>query len=202
MFGFASKAPAASLPPPHDLNFTVMREGDAIGTHVMKFRQNGDVLNVDIVTDVAVKLAFITVYRFEHKGVEGWNNGNLLVTSTVSNDDGTNHVLKAQAEGDQLVVNGNGEVHKTPVGIMPASLWNPEIVKHNVLLNTLHGKHMKVTVDDLGDESVTVKGASVAARHYVINGELERELWFDKAGTLVQVRFKGEDKSEILYVLL
>lgn len=199
---FTTGAFAASPPSPQDLNFTVMREGDAIGTHVMKFNQSGDTLNIDIVTDVTVKLAFITVYRFEHKGIETWRNGRFVAASTVSNDDGKDHILKVQAEGDQLAVNGDGEVHKTSVGIMPASLWNPDIVKHDVLLNTLHGKHMKVTVEDIGEESVMVKGVPVTARHYSIHGELERELWFDKAGTLVQVRFKGSDKSEILYVLL
>jgi hypothetical protein len=48
---------------------------------------------------------------------------------------------------------------------------------------------------------VTARGRSVEARHYQLSGELERELWYDAAGVLVQVRFKGKDGSDIRYEL-
>jgi hypothetical protein len=60
---------------------------------------------------------------------------------------------------------------------------------------------MKITVRDAGSESIPVAGQSVAAQHYVIEGDLQRELWFDETRVLVKVRFKGNDGSNIEYVL-
>ncbi|WP_367272434.1 DUF6134 family protein, partial [Parvibaculum sp.] len=42
---------------------------------------------------------------------------------------------------------------------------------------------------------------AVAATHYSVTGKLNRELWYDDKGVLVQVKFDGSDGSEITYVL-
>ncbi len=186
---------------PGDLSFTVLREGDPIGKHTMTFTENNGVTRVDVVTDISVKLAFITVYRFEHKAKEIWKEGHLSAISSVTNDDGTNHVLEVKEDNGRLSVTDNGKTHKAPLGIIPASLWSPETVNRGVLLNTLNGKIMRVKVNNAGEEKVKVKGKDVTASHYVISGDLNRELWFDAEKTLVKVRFKGNDGSEIVYAL-
>jgi hypothetical protein len=68
-------------------------------------------------------------------------------------------------------------------------------------LTPLTGKQMPVSVDNLGEEAIRAHGAETRALHYKVMGELQRELWYDRSGTLVQVKFKAKDASEILYVL-
>lgn len=194
-------AQAAQALQPGPLNFTVYRDGSEIGTHKIDIRREGASTRVDIKTDVAVKLAFITVYKFEHQGRETWRDGRLVRIETKTDDDGKDKWLKGEANGKGLKIAGSARTYTAEPNIIPASLWNAKIVKQGRILNTLDGSEMAVSINDLGEETVKVYGKAIPARHYSITGQLQRELWFDADHTLVQVRFKGSDKSDIRYVL-
>ena len=60
---------------------------------------------------------------------------------------------------------------------------------------------MAIRVRDNGQQAVPVHGKTVQARHFVITGDLERELWFDDDNVIVKVRLKGKDGSDIQYLL-
>lgn len=193
---------AADVGPRGPLSFTVLRNGEPVGSHVLRFQANSDdSLQVSTETNVVVKMALIPVYRFEHRGREVWKDGHLVALTSETNDDGTHHALKVADDGGGLAVNGDGNVTRLPGDTLPASLWNSGTVTRASLLNTLDGHAMAVHIADLGGDQVAVNGHNVPARHYAMTGDLARELWYDTAGTLVQVRFKAKDASDIQYVL-
>jgi len=183
------------------LNFTVLKDGDPIGHHDITVEQNGDAETVSIKTNILVKVAFVPVYRFEHVGHEVWQNGHLVSLVSQTNDDGDKHKLSVAVKSDHLDVDGDGQSSQADSAIIPASLWNYGLVKQSTLLNTLTGKQMHVSVADLGDDSIQSHGVPLKAHHYKVSGELQRELWYDQSNTLVQVKFKAKDDSDILYVL-
>lgn len=185
----------------NELNFTIMRQGDEIGTHAITMTTTGAQTRVDIETEAAVKLAFITVYNFDHEGHEVWEGGRLISYNSETDDDGTDKTLRARAEGGQLVIDGSAAKSSVAPTIIPASLWNRATVSQNKLLNTLDGSEMTVAIKDLGEEMVGVRGRKVPARHYAMTGDLERDIWYDANGQLVHVRFLGSDGSEIQYVM-
>lgn len=201
LFASLLAAHAAQALQPGPLKFTVLRDGSEIGTHKIDVRRDGAATRVNIKTDIAVKMAFITVYRFEHSGKEEWRNGQLVQIESKTNDDGTDKWLKGAANGKGLEIDGSAKKYLAEPTIIPASLWNPKIVKQGELLNTLDGSKMAVTIKDVGEETIKVYGRMIPTRHFSITGQLQRELWFDADGTLVQVRFKASDKSDIRYVL-
>ncbi len=190
----------AAPPPGGSLDFTVLRNGSAVGRHEMVFRSEPDGLKIDIRTNVAVKVAFITAYRFEHEGHEVWQGGRLVRLWSKTNDDGTPHVLDVSAGGSDLSVMADGKSPERATVSIPASLWNERIVQQKTILNTLDGSRMNISVADLGPESVPVRGKMVPARHYAITGDLQRELWYDAQNVLVKVRFKARDGSDIEYL--
>ena len=113
-------------------------------------------------------------------------------------------VLIVEGDGAGLridVRDGDGTVSQASDEIIPASLWNRDLVSQTVLLNTLTGKQMAIKVADLGADPVRVHGSTVPAHHYKVTGELERELWYDQSDRLVLVKFTAKDNSEISYVL-
>jgi hypothetical protein len=191
----------AAVPASGELHFTVMREGDEIGTHEIEFEQKSGALEVEIETDVAVKVLGIALYRFEHEGHEVWRDGQLVQLNSKTNDDGKAHHLAVRLEDGKLVVEGDGRQGPEEPGVIPASLWNEELVKQSALLNTLDGSHMPVTVTRVGAEIVEAGGRNVSATHYSVTGQLNRELWYDANGVLVQVQFAGSDGSQISYIL-
>jgi hypothetical protein len=192
---------AKAAPVETRLTYAVLRDGDEIGSHQVKLTRDGDQETVAIKTDVVVKMALIPVYRFEQDGSETWRQGRLTALSTKTNDDGSKHALDVKATGDHVEVVGDGAHTQADTGIIPASLWNHDLVNQKVLLNTITGKTMAVKVADLGVETVQSQGHAVQAHHYRVAGELDRDLWYDPANTLVQVGLKGSDNSSILYVL-
>lgn len=198
---FTSSAAVAQPHPPQSLRFTVLRDGDPIGSHRLQFQNGTDGLKVAIDTDVVVKILVVPVYRFKHHDEEVWKDGHLVALSSVTNDDGTPHHLKVAADGKGLEVNGDDKASLLPTSTIPASLWNPATVTQAALMNTLDGHPMSVKVKDLGTESVSVHGQPRPAHHYAVTGDLAREVWYDADGTLVQVRFKAQDDSDIRYVL-
>ena len=183
------------------LAFTVVRDGDEIGTHEIEMKSNGDRMEVEIETDVAVKLAFITVYNFEHEGHEVWQGGRLVSYESRTDDDGTDKSLRARAAGEGLAVDGSAVKRTAPASVIPGSLWNRATVTQSKLMNSLDGSEMAITVNDLGDEDVVAGGKTLRARHYALTGDLQREVWYDSAGRLVKVQFSGSDGSDIQYLL-
>jgi hypothetical protein len=197
----ASSAAFAIEVPREPLNFTVIRNGEAVGTHSLRFQPQSEGVSVAIDTNVVVKIAMIPVYRFEHHGQETWTGDRLAALKSTTNDDGTKHALKVSATGGALDVTGDDKAAQLPAAILPASLWNRSTVAQGTLMNTLDGHVMTVRIADLGEDTVSVRGQPRRARHYAMSGDLARELWYDGSGTLVQVRFKGKDDSDIQYVL-
>jgi hypothetical protein len=193
---------AQAAPVETDLTYAVLRDGDEVGRHQVTLTRDDDQqTTVAIKTNVVVKVALVPVYRFEQNGSETWRQGHLTALSTKTNDDGDKHSLDAKAAGDHVEVVSDGTHTQATADVIPASLWNHDLVNQKVLLNTINGKAMAVKVADLGVEAVRAQGHSVQAHHYRVTGELDRDLWYDPANTLVQIGFKASDNSSILYVL-
>lgn len=191
------------VPANGELAFTVLRDGDEVGTHRIRFEDATQGVTVQVKTRVEVKLPFlgIPVYHFVHDAQEVWRHGELVALRSTTDDDGETKRLSLNRGEDALEVDGSAGRHTSPPDLLPASLWHPDLVKRRVLLNTLDGSQMRVTVSAQGTEAVHVHGHEVPARHFVLSGELERELWYDPRGVLVKVAFSARDDSRIEYVL-
>ncbi|CAM3377004.1 DUF6134 domain-containing protein [Paracoccus nototheniae] len=181
----AIAAPGASVPASGRLAFDVIRKDRDIGDYVVTFRGAGDDLTVDIATDVRVKVPVIGVsaYRFAQTSTETWRGGQLAGLTSRTDDNGTAHDIRVGA-----------------TSLIPASLWNADLVRARAVLNTIDGSTDAITVSNLGMDSVATGQGPVEATHYALRGGLDRDLWYAGA-TLVHVRFAAEDGSQIDYVL-
>lgn len=196
---------SATMAQADTLNYTVLRDGKPIGTHAVTIDQNGAETQVAIETDIAVKVFFVTAYKFKHTSQESWSNGQLVAITSTTDDDGIAKELNARAESGRLTVDstikGNERRQNADANAFPASLWNAATVKQSALLNTLDGEVMTVAVEDLGTENVDAGGTSIQAKHYAITGELTRELWFDATNRLVRMSFPDKTNTKITYAL-
>src|SRR5580765_746315 len=87
------------------LNFAVTRNGDRIGTTTVRLQRDGGHLVADIATQVEVKIASITIYRFEQRETERWADGKLVGLQAVTDDNGTVQRVSAARNGEKLSVN-------------------------------------------------------------------------------------------------
>lgn len=182
----ANAALPSGIPASGTLSYDVIRKGDKIGTETIRFHPNGDALSVELSTDISVKLPVVHVeaYRFHQKSTESWKGESLVSIASKTDDNGKPH---------DMSMAGNG--------LLPASLWNPAIVRASSVMNTIDGHAMKLSVQKLGDDMVSVGGRPQHATHYRLEGELARDLWYGPDGELVRVTLKGGDGSDVEYDL-
>ena len=181
----AMASPGASVPASGRLAFDVIRKDRDIGDYVVTFRGSGGDVTVDIATDVKVKVPVIGVaaYRFSQTSTETWRGGQLAGLTSRTDDNGTPHDIRVGA-----------------TSLIPASLWNADMVRSSAVLNTIDGSTDLISVSNLGTENVATGSGTVASTHYALRGGLNRDLWYAGA-TLVHVRFAAEDGSQVDYVL-
>ncbi len=189
----------SNAPTTDKLAFEVLRKGKPIGTHTIAFKPNGDALQVDIDIRLDVKFLMFNAYSYRHRNQELWRDGRLVQIETKTDDDGESFFVEGRANGKGFEVNGSGGDAVAPADIIPTSYWDPAIVKQDKLLNTQTGELMEVSVEPGDETEIVVGDKTVDARHYVMSGDLDLELWYDPAGTLKRIRFEASDGSTIDY---
>lgn len=189
----------SNAPATDKLAFEVLRKGKPIGTHTIAFTPNGNNLQVDIDIRLDVKFLMFNAYSYRHKNQEIWRDGRLVQIETKTDDDGENFFVNGRANGEGFDVNSSAGEATAPATIIPTSYWDPAIVEQNKLLNTQNGELLEVSVASGDETEIVVGDETVDARHYVMSGDLDLELWYDSDGILSRIRFEASDGSTIDY---
>ncbi len=181
--------------------FDIVRGGDKIGTDTVDIERQNDTTTVKIKTDVSVKVLFIEAYRYEHSCNETWKNGQLIAFKSRTNDNGTKHSIDVTAAPDKLSMDADGKHSDLPKTAAPASLWGKDAIHQLEAFDPDTGKPLSIEVTDLGNEALTIHGATHQTQHYKIadtlTGDFAREVWFD-GDVLVRTKVVGSDNSVIL----
>jgi hypothetical protein len=156
-------------------------------------------LTVGTATDLAVNVPFFTAYRFKQMTTERWSNGHLVNLNATTDNNGTRHKVAVQSRGDQLQLTVDGKTNRLDNDIVPSTLWNPEFLRHSVMLDVGDGKVMPASVIDNGADTLKLDGNEVPAHHYTIKARYSEGVWYDDQGRLVRVRVIGPDGSIIRY---
>lgn len=188
----AEPGATAELTPSTDtLAFRVMRDDKVVGHHVVRFAQEPDgALVVEIDIALKVKLGFITLYDYSHRNREVWRNGELASLASETDDNGKPKKLTVERKSDGWHVAGTGFTGVLTDPVMTTSYWSPTTVQYRVLLDSQDGDQLAITIADEGTDELTLLGVRVPARHYVMSGDLRKELWYDAEGRWVRSTFR------------
>ena len=202
--GFGRAAPALS---PQDAAsgsylYQVSRDGQVIGQLRQDFDRENGRLVVVTAAEVEVTLFGLSLYDADQRVEEIWLDGELQSIVSNANVDGEDRTVTLRRQGDRMVGIYNGKERDLSAALVPTTLWNSGIVKAKAVLDTAKGKARKVSVTDLGMEQVALPGGPVTARHFALDGDFQRHLWYDEAGVLVAVEMTGKDGSSIRQELL
>lgn len=191
-------ASAALSPTPLPLRFQVFREGQRIGTHAIGFARDGETLRVSVRIEIAVELLFVTAYRYSHRNEETWRGGVLQAIATRTDDDGRVFSLEGRRMPEGLVLRDGEGRSVLPAATIPSSFWHPDLVAQDRLLNTQDGRLMAVRFAPGPQEAIPGDGGSIQARRYVCSGDLELELWRDRAARLAGMRFRAAADGSVI----
>lgn len=181
------------------LTYQILMGEDPIGSEQVKIEPQGDRTKVTVTATTRVKVLFIN-FRYDHKREELWKGGILESMTATTDDDGTPHRIEMAREAGGYRLTVDGKTQQAPAGILPLTLWTPQVLKHTQLLSVIDGAPYKVAARKVGAESVEAGGKAQEAAHHRIEGDVERDLWFAADGTLLKTRFKRSG-YDITYVL-
>jgi len=188
-----------SRPPMGQIVYRVLRKGDPLGEHVATFKRDGADLVVTNDVELVAKILGIPVYRYEHRNEEIWRDGVLQAASSHTNKDGEKFDLTAERRDGKLHVTGRkGELTLTG-DVLTTSLWHPETPNAERLLDIEDGVIKNVSGTMTGKQRVPGPNGKLTAKHYRIDGELTRDLWYDGDCRLLRVEFDtSKDGSRII----
>ncbi len=197
----AASETVMAMAPAGTLSYDVMREGEHIGIHTVSFDRTGEELTVRTQTDVDFTVFIIFDISWIHQSVEIWSEGRLKEFTSFTDEDGRKRQVHAQRNGERLIINSTGGHREFSADLIPGTLWHPDTVRQQQVLDPIKGRLRKVTVTDKGFEQVQIEGRTVEARHYAMRGDLTRDFWYDRHGTIVKVEFPISDGSEVTLLL-
>lgn len=197
--GTQAQADSAGLEARDNLSFRVLRDGAPIGHHKIAFEQIGDELHVDVDVELEINLAFITLFRYEHRAKEVWRGGRLISLDTSTNDDGEKYTVSARSTDEGLIVEGADGRFIAPANILPTTYWHPDTVDQNLLLDTQHGRLLSVSATPKGVDVINAAQEQLPAQRFTLDGDLDVDLWYDPTGDWMKIAFSVRG-SEIDYV--
>lgn len=175
--------------------YTVFRDGEPVGEQKVTFDRSESGLKVSVNWNVAVTIAGITFYRYEHERTEEWVDGSLTALEGRTHDDGIDFDVSYKCEGASCVWNVNGETLQFPSGVMPASTWNKNILGEQNLISPVDRDFYEVTVKSAGWQTVETGEGPIKAELVRVRGNIERDLWYDATDRLVRMRFEYADSA-------
>ena len=182
---------------PRSTLFNVFRRGSLIGTHAIDFAGTDSRLRVTSRLELAVKVAFITAYRYEQTGEDVWEDDVLVQTRIKTNDDGKDSLVEAEARDGKLAVTGPTGNYDTALGAMTdLSFWNQAITRGQPLIDSQNGELIKIEVRAGTAERIEVQGRMVDAERFAMAATKGRSgtVWYDGDGNLIKaiVLTRGE----------
>jgi hypothetical protein len=194
--GPAQPGPAQAAPAPQDVHFRVLRDGSAIGTHNVVFRQEGGktIANVDV--DLRVRVAFITAFRYRHSSEEVFEGGRLTSVRSTTDDNGHAYGVTGQATSDGFRIEGPGGPFTAPPTLLTSnSAWNASFVRQQALINVQQGGQCGLVASRVGSESIVVRGVPVEAEKYrAMTPQCGGYVWYGPDGRWVRalLEMRGE----------
>lgn len=175
------------------IEFGVVRKGEDVGFHRVRFAGSADDLTVVSEFQVAIKFLFLTAYRFDYRSTAQWKEGQLDSLEAEVDDNGDLAKLMARRIGAQYAISSGGLTAETVGPLYPTNHWHAGVTSQSRVLNTLTGRLNEVQIVPAGQDQVRTEKGAVSATRYVTSGELNTEVWYDRSGRWVKLRFDGSD---------
>lgn len=184
-----------------EIRFDVLRNGDPVGSHTVRFARAGETVTTATRFEVAIDVLFFTAYRYVYASEATWRDGCLVGLTAAVDDNGKESVVRVGRSGESLTVSGPRGVVEADRHALPTEHWAYAVVGQDGVINTITGRVNRVDIAPVASETVkTADGRSISARRYAYQGELDNEVWYDAEGRWVKMRFPAKDGSTIEYV--
>ena len=181
--------------------FDVTRNGTSIGKQVVEIKQQGDSVIATTESTIAVKLLGIVVYRLHQVLIETFQGGKMVAISGETVDSNGKRVAELTRDGDHWSGHYNKAKRAFDCDCSGTTMWHVLGMKAD-MIETSQGQLRHVTIADRGMETLDLPEGKIAAHHFTVGGNIQRDVWYDPNGNLVSASQLGRDGSKIHQNLL
>lgn len=176
--------------------FDVLRKGKPFGEHVISFDVSDDG-TVIAKTNVSLRAGFgpITVFKYELSSEETWRDNALVALTGRLVENGDEETVEATLKDGSLVVDGTAYSGDAPSDIIPSSHWNIREISGERMLSTENGEIIEFTVETLGTETLDIGGAEIETTKYLLDSDIDVELWYDDQGRWLKLAFEARGQT-------
>jgi hypothetical protein len=201
----AAGQPIALLTPPAAvvrLDFQALWKNTLVGTYsfVITPSADGRGMTVSHAFIIRVKIAFITMFSYEHRVEETWRGGQLQeLTAETTDADGTIHVRARHSAGTIAIEGPNGPGEAPAALLTTTCAWHPTFILQDRVIDVSDGGIVALAVKALGTASVAIDGRECEADHYAFTSpHLAGALWYRHGSTLVRAEIEKKGHRVVL----
>jgi len=183
--------PTLARAAPAGISFTIQRNGADVGTHLVRFRDEGPALLAISEVRITVRLAGFTVFRYENDTTERWVGDALAALDARVARNGRETVCTARRVANGIALRGATGEALLPPDSVPLTWWRAaSLATPRPLFDPRRGEAVRSDVMRMRD----AYGLKVR-----VAGTETFEAIYDAAGTWVGLSTQGEDGSTAIY---
>ena len=161
------------------LDFDVFLNEKKIGTHYFELQSEDGIYEVKSVANFKYTVFFIPAYRYQHNNNEVWQDNCLMEFNARTNANGKEIEVSGSQDGEVFRLAGDADESQLPECIMTFAYWNPDFLSQRQLLNQQTGEYVDVQIEQLGTESLEVRGEAVTANRFKLTSpDAQLTLWY------------------------
>lgn len=186
------------------LRFTARQDGAVTGSKSIRFSRSNGKFVVNTETRFHYHDRLGKEIRFSQVTEETWSRA--FLSSFFAETTIGNRITDVRADSMRhalLLVRSN--VYEIPLQIsgyvVPSTLWHRDTRLVNRLVDLADGRLKLIRVFAAGEDVVTAGGEAIAARHFRIRGEFNRDVWYTADCALVRVVLPIPNASPVAFDL-
>ncbi|MGI9262167.1 MAG: DUF6134 family protein [Woeseiaceae bacterium] len=182
MLGATLTAPASSADRASDVTqweFDVYLNDKKVGKHLFEVSESDGFKRVQSEARFKYTILLIPAYRYEHSAAERWSDQCLAEIDASTNANGDKTRVSGEKTEFGFRLQSEEDAVELPECIMTFAYWNPNFLDQSQLLNPQTGEYVDVVVEELGEETLKVRGEPIAATRFRLTAyEIDVTLWY------------------------
>ena len=160
-------------------DFDVYLNNKKVGKHLFSVSETGAMKQVQSEARFKYTVLLIPAYRYEHVAAERWSGQCLVEIDAKTNANGDRIEISGEKTASGFRLESKASPAELPECVMTFAYWNPEFLEQSRLLNPQTGEYVDVTVEEIGDEMLEVRGKSIPATRFRLTAdEINMTLWY------------------------
>ena len=190
----------------NSIEFEIHRNGKNIGKHIFSFKKDGDQLIVYSEINFEIKKLGVSLYKYQVKGTEIYENGNLIKFNSNTIQNKKLKFVNLDLKDGNFIIDGSSFKGKVPNHYIIGTWWNHSIAKSKAQISAVSGRIIKQKVTSLGKENLSINGKNYKTLHFNFsstdkslkkNKKLDTDVWYDEESlNWIKASFNKKGKWE------